>query len=574
MIGHRIALIHQPVSCRSVLAIFIVERSTMTQRSRTGSTLLVLIGLCILWLLNLERALAEPPLAGEAIYVADSYTDQVLGFVDRDDSGMVQQDAQGEVFSFYVDAGAGPDLSIPSALILGMEGEILLLDGGTLDAVFILTDRDGDGSANGNGEWAVFYDDSSSGPNLSTPGSMALGPAGELYIADDGRGAGHILRLIDQDGDGNALGDDEWKIVYDRFAFSTAEYPLEDIEEIALLPDGRLLACDSTLMRIYWMSDVNGDGDFFDAGEVGIFYDPRGNHEASGFRGLAVDSGGVVFAVDANGLVIRLQDMDLNGNAMEAGEWNVFLDPGQPPHIEDAGGLALASDGTLVILDKKRDAVILARDLDGDHTATGIGETLSWLDDGGKLLSTPSAVVVGPAPREPDVLISGVVPPDGPITGGTVAQILGKFKDPESAVVTFDGLPAEIVIATVDSIECVTPPGARQGPVDVWASTTAGVALMPGGFTYLQNLFIRGDGTGDGQLDISDAVKILGYLFLEGSSADCEDALDVDDDGDLSITDPIYLLGFLFQGGDSPPPPFPEPGIDETPDAFTCLNET
>jgi len=33
-------------------------------------------------------------------------------------------------------------------------------------------------TANGEGEWAVFYDDSSPGPNLSTPGDMALGGGG------------------------------------------------------------------------------------------------------------------------------------------------------------------------------------------------------------------------------------------------------------------------------------------------------------------------------------------------------------------------------------------------------------
>ncbi len=44
------------------------------------------------------------------------------------------------------------------------------------------------------------------------------------------------------------------------------------------------------------------------------------------------------------------------------------------------------------------------------------------------------------------------------------------------------------------------------------------------------------------------------------------DAGDTDDTGVINLTDVIYLLDFLFRGGTEPPPPFPTPGIDRTPD--------
>ncbi len=514
------------------------------------------------------------PLSGEALYIADSYNDQVLCLIDRDSSGGIEPDAQGEVVPFYMDASPGPDLSIPSALVLGFQGEVFLLDGGTLDAVFILTDTDENIAANGENEWSVFYDDSSSGPNLSTPNDMTFGLAGELYISDDGRGAKQILRLLDQDGDGNALGEEEWLVVYDQSALSPPEGPLQDIEAISVLPDGRILAGDSTLERIYWMADANGDEDFLDVGEVEIFYDPQGEHEFNDLRGIVVGTDGVVFAAEADtGLVVRLEDLDQDGNALGAGEQIPFLDPDQPPFLQDAGNLALASDGTLVILDRRRDAVILAKDLDGDGTAMGNGEAISWLNDGGKLFSTPSAVTVGPAPREPDVAIFKIVPASGPITGSTLVHLSGIFSAPETAMVIFGDSPAEIVTASQEAIECLTPPGTEEGPVDVRVSTADGEAVLASGFSYHRSLFTRGDGNDDGELDISDVIAILTYLFIGGNPPNCEDAMDVDDDGELSITDAIYLLGFLFQGGTSIPPPGPGPGHDETPDNLTCGKE-
>ena len=72
-------------------------------------------------------------------------------------------------------------------------------------------------------------------------------------------------------------------------------------------------------------------------------------------------------------------------------------------------------------------------------------------------------------------------------------------------------------------------------------------------------LFIRGDATLDGVLDISDAVAVLNFLYL-GGSLSCEDAADFDANGSLDITDPIGIVTFLYLGGDPPSPPYPQPG--------------
>ncbi len=89
------------------------------------------------------------------------------------------------------------------------------------------------------------------------------------------------------------------------------------------------------------------------------------------------------------------------------------------------------------------------------------------------------------------------------------------------------------------------------------------VEISPG------NSFIRGDCNSDGEIDISDAVKNLLFLFAR-HSIDCEDACDVNDSGKNTIADVVYVLRFLFAGGQNPPPPYPNSGMDPTPDFLSC----
>ena len=121
--------------------------------------------------------------------------------------------------------------------------------------------------------------------------------------------------------------------------------------------------------------------------------------------------------------------------------------------------------------------------------------------------------------------------------------------------------------------DCGCTPGAEicdngfdddcDGLVDLQDSDCAG---SPSG-----GVFIRGDANGDGSINIADAIKSLGFLFLN-DSVDCLDSADVGDDGAIDIADPIALLTELFVSGSSPPPPppYPDCGFDPTTDDNHC----
>jgi hypothetical protein len=77
--------------------------------------------------------------------------------------------------------------------------------------------------------------------------------------------------------------------------------------------------------------------------------------------------------------------------------------------------------------------------------------------------------------------------------------------------------------------------------------------------------FHRGDATGEGRVDLADAIHLLAHLFLAGPAPGCLDAADANDDGALNLADPLFLLLYLFRGGAPPPPPGPPPapcGLD------------
>lgn len=107
--------------------------------------------------------------------------------------------------------------------------------------------------------------------------------------------------------------------------------------------------------------------------------------------------------------------------------------------------------------------------------------------------------------------------------------------------------------------------GLARGQPSFPATTLLSTLSPPGAF-------LRGDANRDGDVNLSDAIAALNFLFGGGLAPPCEDAADADDDGRLTITDPIIILNHLFLGSAViRAPGTVYPWFDPTPDGLTCL---
>lgn len=107
-----------------------------------------------------------------------------------------------------------------------------------------------------------------------------------------------------------------------------------------------------------------------------------------------------------------------------------------------------------------------------------------------------------------------------------------------------------------------------------WESAACEVRVVDGGGGEDPE-FIRGDCNFNMLLNVADAAAIVGHLFLGdeiGFEPPCLDACDADGSTELEITDAIFLLNYLFvPGSPVPPAPGPDtPGPSPDEDSLGC----
>jgi hypothetical protein len=87
-----------------------------------------------------------------------------------------------------------------------------------------------------------------------------------------------------------------------------------------------------------------------------------------------------------------------------------------------------------------------------------------------------------------------------------------------------------------------------------------------------EDRFVRGDGTGNGIVTAADMILITRIVAGEEDPPLCQDRLDANDDGEVTEEDALLIGNELFGGDDvvNLPPPYPDAGLDPTPDELTC----
>ena len=86
---------------------------------------------------------------------------------------------------------------------------------------------------------------------------------------------------------------------------------------------------------------------------------------------------------------------------------------------------------------------------------------------------------------------------------------------------------------------------------------------------YTEHEFIRADADCNGQVDVTDAIYTLGYLFQEKAAPVCQDSADANDDGVVDLSDAVKTLLGLFSGAPIAAP-YPQKGQDPTLDTLPC----
>ncbi len=205
------------------------------------------------------------------------------------------------------------------------------------------------------------------------------------------------------------------------------------------------------------------------------------------------------------------------------------------------------------------------------------GETLTFqlIVNDGQVDSVPDTVdiMVRNVNQAPMVMC----PAPLTINEGDVGRVEGAGSDPDGDMLTCEwtssGLPID---NPMDCVATFAAPSVACGGKSYSATLTVrdpfgGVASCEVTIEVMNVVkFIRGDFNADGRVDLSDAVKELGYLLCRKEPPTCFDAADANDDGKVDVCDPIRILGALFGCHQPLPSPYPACGKDPTADGLGC----
>lgn len=288
--------------------------------------------------------------------------------------------------------GAAPARAqaLVSLLPFDHEGDVYVTDS-SLDKVFHLADLNMDGDYLDAGEVVIFYDDTVGPLPLSNNSSLALGPYGRLYVAD--RGEGRVYVMLDSDGSGTAEAGGETSVFFDGDPLVNAG-GLDVVAPTSVTVDAQNVlwlgeadqggAGTDSVLRL---QDLNLDGDANDAGEALRYYlPPMGSTDGDTIvADVFVGADAFLYYVEGSTTgftppgLYRLNDVDGNGVIDPVTEVTpFFIVPTSPfPVFLQAG--ALDGSGYMYLTDTGNDVIWRVRDENGDGTVDPVTEAKVFL---------------------------------------------------------------------------------------------------------------------------------------------------------------------------------------------------
>ena len=269
----------------------------------------------------------------KSVYIGDGTSDTVYRLKDRNNDGDAQDAGEAEVW-FSAENAGGLSTVTPNGIAEGADGAIYISNAGTSsapqDAIYRTVDLNGDGDANDAGEATVWLDvqtiiDTAVPFDLSFDGNVA-------YLNDlTGFATDVIYRIEDLNGDGTIQTGEVTNFISDDMNFGA---PVDISSAVAIdgslytltwFPD------NDEILKIYRLNDLDGSGQIdsvFEAVEVwNANFMPDGIPAEIGFSLATDEDGGLIltansFSGDAN--VVILTNLNGDGDFFDAGETAIF----------------------------------------------------------------------------------------------------------------------------------------------------------------------------------------------------------------------------------------------------------
>ena len=298
---------------------------------------------------------------------------------------------------------------------------------------------------------------------------------------------------------------------------------------LTLAPDGEsLIAGESSNGGVHRIPLLGGEAVLMDS--IPFNYDLAFDDEGRGYVSAGLGGGQFIVRLD--------EDPDAEPQSVIAGI------PGfSGPLATDAGGFLYYGTADL-----QREVQSIVRFSPEQLAAADAGDVLDFGD--GETVVTELTSVSNMRFHDGRLIATdlGFVSPLG---AGSVQAVDPMQDVAAETLVTLpfsDGILSPTLVAT--------HPG--TAPFEPGAGETGGrVAIVYSNFAGIQRVaeitasrpLRRGELNGDDEIDLSDAVFLLNFLFLGGSEPDPLPAADINADADTDLSDAIYLLNFLFLGG-------------------------
>lgn len=244
------------------------------------------------------------------------------------------------------------------------------------------------------------------------------------YVAAGGVPDYEIRRTIDLDGDGLYLSAGEG-VSFGNDAQTLLSYA----EDLAFAVHGvpTVYFTESNSDILGGLVDLDGDGVCTGVGELFVAYDFT-VHGASSPDGIGVDPNtGVVYVTDdiynnpiSQPGIHRLEDLNGDGDYLDAGEWTLFVDGfSTTTTVPDNGGtlidvgdfeaIMVDSNGTVIAFAQQDRMLYAFNDLNGDGDAMDPGEATNWCN----IVDDVAGLDVNA-----DLLAGTLIPPRCPSTSG------------------------------------------------------------------------------------------------------------------------------------------------------------